>query len=74
MKTIGRALPKSSTPVKSESRICFGIMWFKTEKEAMQADAHVKASGITYNGGYFHGMPCGRDNTWDHDGLFAVTN
>ena len=67
------------TPVKTESRICFGIAWFKTEAEAMRADAIGRERGYTYNGGWFHGMPCGRDETWDyvdevHGPLYAVTN
>jgi hypothetical protein len=54
------------TPVKYDSRICFGIAYFTTEEDAMAFDRHVRALGITYNGGYFHGMACGRDKTWDH--------
>jgi hypothetical protein len=66
-------------PVKSESRICFGIVWFSTEADAETFAASVTARGVTYNGGFFHGMACGRDRTWDHEDptlgkLFAVTN
>lgn len=62
------------TPVKTESRICFGISWFATEEEADRYAAYVREQGITYNGGFFHGRPCGRDRDWDRDGLFAVTD
>lgn len=53
-------------PVKQDSRICFGIAYFTTLADADAYAAHVRATGRTYNGGYFHGMPCGRDKTWDH--------
>lgn len=62
------------TPVKVESRICFGISYFATEAEALAYAALVAEQGRTYNGGFFHGMPCGRDAVFDHDGLFAVTD
>ena len=61
-------------PVEIDERTCFGIVWFDTEEAA---DAYAKVvtdKGTTYNGGWFHGMPCGRDKSWDRDGLFAVTH
>jgi hypothetical protein len=66
-------------PVKRESRICFGIAWFSTEADAKAYDAYVKEKGYTYNGGFFHGMSCGRDTSFDFiDGagrqLYAVTD
>lgn len=61
-------------PVRRESRTCFGISWFATEAEADAYAAIVHEQGLTYNGGFFHGMPCGRDKTWDTDGLYAVTD
>lgn len=65
--------------VKRESRICFGISYFATEAEAETYAAQVKAAGRTYNGGFFHGMPCGRDKAFDHvdpvhGQVFAVTD
>jgi hypothetical protein len=72
-----RPLP---VPVKSEQRICFGIDWYATEADAKIAAEDVKRRGRTYNGGFFHGKPCGRDTSWDIKGpsgdvlLFAVTN
>ena len=65
-------------PVKTDSRICFGIAYFTSEDDAQTYSEHVRAKGITYNGGWFDGMPCGRDRTWDHvdkelGQLFAVT-
>ena len=69
----------TKTAVKYDSRICFGIVYFATEKDADAYAAWVTAKGITYNGGFFHGMPCGRDTTWDHvdpklGQLYAVTH
>ncbi len=66
------------TPIKQESRICFGIAWFKTEAEADRYGAHVRKAGYTYNGGFYHGMLCGRDKSWDYvdkelGQLYAVT-
>ena len=69
-------LPK---PVKSDSRICFGIDYFYTEAEANAYDAFIRERGDTYNGGVYHGMDCGRDSRFDHvdaasgKKLYAVT-
>ena len=73
-------MPKSiPTPVKIESRICFGIAYFSTEADALAYAEYVRKRGDTYNGGFFHGMPCGRDTSFDHvdqslGQLYAVTN
>jgi hypothetical protein len=67
------------TPVDQESRICFGIVWLATEADARVWDQHVRDTGQTYNGGFFHGMSCGRDSGFDRknpDGTvtgYAVT-
>lgn len=66
-------------PVKSDSRICFGIEWFATEEEAEAFGEEVRKRGDRYNGGWFHGMACGRDYSFDHvdketsKKLYAVT-
>jgi hypothetical protein len=64
--------------VMYDGRICFGIALFDDEAKADKYAAKVRANGTTYNGGWFHGRPCGRDTTWDstEDGvkLFAVTD
>lgn len=60
-------------PVELESRICFGIAWFATESDAYAFDAHQVKIGQTYNGGWYDGQQCGRDKTWDRNGLFAST-
>lgn len=70
-----RTMPEG---VKSEGRICFGIVWYATEEEADLAAEIVREHGRTYNGGWFHGMPCGRDRGFDYDDpelgrLYAVT-
>jgi hypothetical protein len=66
------------SPAKSESRNCFGIAWFTDEAEATRYAAAVVAAGLTYRGGMFDGMACGRDRAFDYDDvrgrLFAVTH
>lgn len=51
--------------IDRDERICFGIVWFPTEKLANQYHEIVCKQGCTYNGGYFHGMACGRDKSFD---------
>lgn len=69
---------KDPVPVKTESRICFGIAWYTSQEDALRASALVRKHGDTYNGGFYHGMPCGRDKGFDyvdptHGQLYAVT-
>ncbi len=66
-------------PVKTDSRNAFAIQYFLTEEAALEYAAHVKRQGYCYNGGMFHGMPCGRDSGWDYvdkelGQLYAVTD
>lgn len=75
-----RTTPKGTvpTPVKLDSRICFSIAYFTTKADAAAYAKYVRAQGYTYNGGFYHGMPCGRETTWDHvdpthGPLYAVT-
>ena len=51
--------------VKTDSRISFGIDYYDSEAEADAAGAVVRERGETYNGGWFDGMRCGRDRTFD---------
>lgn len=65
--------------VKEEQRICFGLRWYDSEQEAIAYGEEVRKQGITYNGGWFHGRPCGRDPSWDYTDetgrrLYAVTD
>ncbi len=65
-------------PVKTEGRAAFRIAWFATDADARAYGERVKLQGNRYNGGYFDGMPCGRDVTFDYDDptlgrLYAVT-
>lgn len=65
-------------PVKLDIRIAFAIAYYKTAEEAAEAGRLVEESGVTYNGGWFHGMACGRDSSWDYTDpnegrLYAVT-
>ncbi len=73
------AAPVLPEPVKIDSRICFAINYFTTEADALAFATDVERRGITYNGGWFHGMPCGRETKWDHvdptlGKLYAVTD
>lgn len=63
------------TPVRTESRNCFGISYFSTEEEAEAFARIVVEQGQTYNGGFYHGLPCGRSKALDRPdlGQFAVT-
>lgn len=65
--------------VKREGRIAMGISWFASEEEAAAYAKAVVDAGITYNGGYYDGQPCGRSRAFDYtdqDGrkLYAVTD
>jgi hypothetical protein len=78
MPTRKTAKPTLPAPAKQDHRICFSIYYFTSEADAQRwAEAH---RGSTYNGGYFDGMACGRDTTWDHKDretgqqLYAVTD
>jgi hypothetical protein len=66
-------------PVKIDARTAFAINWFQSEADAQAFAADVKRRGATYNGGWLHGRPCGRDETWDYvdenlGKLYAVTD
>lgn len=66
------------TPAKIESRICLGVAYFFTEEDAQTYAKMVHERGDTYNGGYFHGMSCGREPGRDYTDkalgrLYAVT-
>ena len=75
-------MPKDKTiptAVKRDSRTCFGISWFTSEEDATAYSDAVRAAGRTYNGGFMHGLPLGRDRTWDYvdadlGPLFASTD
>jgi hypothetical protein len=53
-------------PADIDSRICFGIRFYDSEEKAGVATLITKMQGNTYNGGWFHGMPCGRDTSFDY--------
>lgn len=67
-------LPK---PIKTESRVAFGLAWFATEAEADTFATFIRARGDSYNGGFYPGTPCGRapifDTTIDGKPAYAVT-
>lgn len=49
-----------------DSRICFGIEFYDSEPKAIAANLISRMQGNTYNGGWFHGMACGRDSSFDY--------
>jgi hypothetical protein len=55
----------TSNCIGHDSRICFGINYYPTLEDAMAAHHVIVERGDTYNGGWFHGMPCGRESNWD---------
>ena len=56
----------AGSPADIDSRICFGIHFYDTEEKAGVATLITKMQGNSYNGGWFHGMPCGRDTSFDY--------
>jgi len=65
--------------VRYDGRVSIAIFWFKDEADADRYGDSVRKSGSTYNGGYFHGKPCGRERERDYtdkDGVrwYAVTD
>jgi hypothetical protein len=70
---------RSKNATITDTRICFGISWFTDEAKAEEYARLVRAAGITYNGGWYHGQPCGRARRFDYHpkdpgNLFAVTD
>ena len=63
---IERLAEKSGRPADIDSRICFGIEFYDSEEKAGYATLITKVQGNTYNGGWFHGMACGRDTSFDY--------
>lgn len=70
-----RLLAIAGEPADRDSRSCFGVYFYDHEAKALVADLGIRVRGDTYNGGFFHGMPCGRDCSFDHadSNFYAVT-
>jgi len=47
-------------------RICFGLIYYPTKESADRAGLVVAKSNAEYNGGWFHGMKCGREANRDY--------
>jgi hypothetical protein len=52
--------------VRYQGRICFALQYFSVEADAKACAKQVAKEGRTYNGGFFHGMSCGRESQFDH--------
>lgn len=63
---IERLAKLSGKPADIDSRICFGIHFYDSEEKAGYATLITQLQGNTYNGGWFHGMACGRDKSFDY--------
>lgn len=62
-----KRLAKARGPYKDmDSRICFGIEFYDSEEKANLGSLVSRLMGNTYNGGWFHGMACGRDASFDY--------
>ena len=61
-----RLVKLAGRPADIDSRICFGIYFYDSEEKARIATLITQVQGNTYNGGWFHGMPCGRDTSFDY--------
>jgi hypothetical protein len=74
-----KRLTEAPNRVKYEGRGCFGLEFYATIEEARARAREVQRIGLTYNGGMFHGKPCGRETQFDHtdpetgQALFAVS-
>lgn len=65
-------------PIRLDSRIAMSVMWFTKESEANEAGKIITEQGNYYNGGWYHGMLCGRETRFDYVNeqnvqLYAVT-
>ena len=61
-----------------DGRICFSVLYFDSLSDAELIAEKVKEKRSSYNGGWFDGMPCGREPARDYqdaDGIkwYAVT-
>lgn len=67
MASLYKRLAEAKGPKKDmDSRSCFGIEYYDSEDKALYATLLTKLMGNTYNGGFFHGMPCGREKSFDY--------
>jgi len=67
MNSLYKRLGKAMGPCKDiDSRICFGIHFYDSEEKAHIAHLVSRMQGNSYNGGWFHGMACGRDTSFDY--------
>lgn len=67
MTSLIQRLAKARGPYKDmDSRICFGIEFYDSEEKANLGNIISRLMGNTYNGGWFHGMSCGRDTDFDY--------
>jgi len=49
-----------------DGRICFSVLYFDSLSDAELIAEKVRKNGNSYNGGWFDGMPCGREPARDY--------
>lgn len=64
------AAPVKANPIEHFDG--YSVEWFKDERDAMAFHRTVRERGDVYGSGKLAGMSCGRENTLDRDGMFAV--
>lgn len=52
-------------PDYTASMTCFGLAYFLDEADAITFGKMVSERGDTFNGGFYHGMSCGRSKGYD---------
>jgi hypothetical protein len=79
IKSGGRVLNFGSIKGKwfYDGRISLSVLYFESLADAELIAKEVKEQGCSYNGGWFDGMPCGREPARDYlnEGIkwYAVT-
>ena len=58
--------PGLPAPVHLDARISFTLLYYDTPEVPARAAEATRVAGNTYNGGWFHGEPCGRETQFDH--------
>lgn len=58
---------------QKQGRISFQLAWFEDEQTAVEFETVVMKLEHRYNGGFNHGMLCGREKPFDGANGFAVS-
>ena len=60
--------PSTGLPphAKYSGRVCFTLVWYTNRRVAEKAGQLSRSAGNRYNGGWFDGKPCGREEQFDY--------